>query len=52
MLMTEETRRVVGDLVDTRPRGDIVVKGRAEPLRVHELIGLRVERPSTKRGDQ
>jgi adenylate cyclase len=45
MLLTEETRALVGDLVETRDRGAVAVKGREEPLHVHELIGLRPAAP-------
>jgi adenylate cyclase len=43
ILLTEEVRTAVGGLVETRFRGDIAVKGRAEPLRVHELVKLRLD---------
>jgi adenylate cyclase len=49
MLITEETRLAVGDLVETRARGEIPVKGREEPLRVHELVRLRTDGPSRER---
>jgi adenylate cyclase len=45
ILMTEETLHAVGDLADVRPRGDVVVKGREEPLRVYEVVGLRSAGP-------
>jgi adenylate cyclase len=41
ILMTEKTLHAIGDLADVRPRGDVVVKGREEPLRVYEVVGLR-----------
>jgi adenylate cyclase len=39
-LITAETLGALGDRVDTRYRGEVSVKGRAEPLRVHELIAV------------
>jgi adenylate cyclase len=41
ILMTEEVLRAVGDLAEVRSRGEVSVKGRAEPLRVYEVLGLR-----------
>jgi adenylate cyclase len=41
ILLTEETRNTLGDLVGALDRGEIPVKGRAEPLRVYELAGLQ-----------
>jgi len=40
LLLTEEARVAIGDGVETRYRGEVPVKGRAEPLRVYELTGL------------
>jgi len=39
-LITAETREAVGDRVEARYRGEVPVKGRAEPLRVYELLGV------------
>lgn len=39
-LVTEETRRAIGDRAETRYRGEVPVKGRTEPLRVHELLAV------------
>ena len=41
VLLTEAVRSAAEDLVETRDRGEIPVKGRAEPLHVHELVALR-----------
>lgn len=41
ILLTEETRKAIGDLIETRYLGEVAVKGRAEALRVHELLRLR-----------
>jgi adenylate cyclase len=38
ILLTEAIRSAIGDLVETRFRGDLPVKGRAEPLRVYEIV--------------
>jgi adenylate cyclase len=43
ILLTEETRAELRGLVETRYRGEIPVKGRAEPLRVYELAGVHVD---------
>jgi adenylate cyclase len=40
-LVTEETRQAIGDRAETRYRGEVPVKGRAEPLKVHELLAVR-----------
>jgi adenylate cyclase len=40
-LITAETREAIGDRADTRYRGEVPVKGRAEPLRVYELLAVR-----------
>jgi class 3 adenylate cyclase len=42
-LVTEEARRAIGDRAETRYRGEVPVKGRAEPLRVHELLAVHGE---------
>jgi adenylate cyclase len=38
ILLTEAIRSVIGDLVETRFRGELSVKGRTEPLRVYEVV--------------
>lgn len=38
ILMTEAIRSAIGDLVQTRFRGELPVKGRTEPLRVYEVV--------------
>ena len=40
-LITAETRGALGDRAETRYCGEVPVKGRAEPLRVYELLGIR-----------
>jgi adenylate cyclase len=40
-LITAEVEKALGDRVETRYRGEAPVKGRAEPLRVYELLALR-----------
>ena len=39
MLVSDATARLVDGYVELSPRGPMVLKGRAEPLVVHELIG-------------
>ncbi|HEY7601073.1 MAG TPA: adenylate/guanylate cyclase domain-containing protein [Methylomirabilota bacterium] len=39
-LITAEVEKALGDRVETRYRGEAPVKGRAEPLRVYELLAL------------
>ena len=39
-LITAETREAIGDRVETRYRGAVPVKGRAEPLQVYELLAV------------
>jgi class 3 adenylate cyclase len=39
-LITAETLEALGDRVETRYRGEVPVKGRAELLRVHELLAV------------
>jgi len=39
-LLTEETRTALGNRVETRYCGETLVKGRAQPLRVHELLAV------------
>jgi adenylate cyclase len=41
ILITEETRAAVGDLVDVKDRGLMTVKGRVQPVHVHELLATR-----------
>jgi adenylate cyclase len=41
ILITEETRQALGARAEVRYRGEVPVKGRSQPLRVHELLGLR-----------
>ena len=43
-LITAEVEKALGDRVETRYRGEAPVKGRAEPLRVYELLAVRPER--------
>jgi adenylate cyclase len=50
LLLTEEARAAVGDLAETRYRGEIPVKGRAEPLRVYELVQLHADGQSKTGG--
>jgi class 3 adenylate cyclase len=40
-LVTAETQQALGDRVEARYCGDVPVKGRAQPLRVYELLALR-----------
>jgi adenylate cyclase len=39
-LITAEVEKALGGRVETRYRGEAPVKGRAEPLRVYELLAL------------
>ena len=39
-LITAEVEKALGDRVETRYRGEAPVKGRAEPLRVYELLAM------------
>jgi adenylate cyclase len=41
ILITEETRAAVGDLVDVKDRGLMTVKGRVQPVHVYELLATR-----------
>ena len=52
LLLTEEARAAVGDLAETRYRGEIPVKGRAEPLRVYELVQLHADGQSRTGGSR
>jgi adenylate cyclase len=40
LLITEATRVALGDRVDTKDRGTIGLRGRTEPLRVYEVLGV------------
>ena len=42
-LITAEVENALGDRVETRYRGEAPVKGRAEPLRVYELLAVHPE---------
>ncbi len=50
MLITEATRRILGDRVVARDCGPREVKGRAELVHVHELFGLGPGPPGTQEG--
>jgi adenylate cyclase len=50
MLITEATRRILGDRVVVRDCGPREVKGRAELVHVHELLGLGSDPPGTQEG--
>jgi adenylate cyclase len=50
MLITEATRRLLGDRVEARDCGPREVKGRAELVHVHELLGLGAGGPGTQEG--
>jgi adenylate cyclase len=43
ILITEETRRRVGSRAQTKDRGPMSVKGRAQPVRVYEVLALDPE---------
>ena len=45
ILISEATWERAGDVVESRPQGPITLKGRAEPLSVHEVTGARSGRP-------
>ncbi|MFQ5830452.1 MAG: CHASE2 domain-containing protein [Candidatus Methylomirabilia bacterium] len=40
ILITEETRNLLGDRVDAKDCGEMPVKGRIRPLRVYEVLGV------------
>jgi adenylate cyclase len=40
LLITEATRMALGDHVEAKDRGTVRLRGRTEPLRVHEVLGL------------
>ena len=44
-LITAETRGALGDRAETRYCGEVPVKGRAEPLRVYELLAVHPRGP-------
>lgn len=50
MLITEATRRLLGDRVEARDCGPREVKGRAELVHVHELLGLGSGDPTIQEG--
>jgi adenylate cyclase len=51
LLITEATRLALRGRVDTRDRGTIGLRGRTEPLRVHEVVGVSAgHTPSSDRG--
>ena len=41
VLLTDATRVAVGDSLELKDRGPVSVKGRREPVRVYELLGMR-----------
>ncbi|MEK7443553.1 MAG: adenylate/guanylate cyclase domain-containing protein [candidate division NC10 bacterium] len=43
MLITEDTRAIVGDRVEVKDRGLMAVKGRSQPVHVHELLAVHAE---------
>jgi class 3 adenylate cyclase/tetratricopeptide (TPR) repeat protein len=45
ILMSEATWARAADVAESRPRGPIVLKGRAEPLQVHQVTAARTGRP-------
>jgi len=49
VLVTEDTRRFIAPLFDTKAIGPIEVKGRAEPVRVYQVHGAKA-RPGQLRG--
>ena len=40
ILITEETRAVLGDRVEVKDCGELLVKGRMRPLRVYEVLAV------------
>lgn len=48
ILLTDATYRFVAPLVEVRDLGPIEVKGKAEPVRAYELLGLRAEAGPTR----
>jgi adenylate cyclase len=51
-LITAETREAIGGRVETRYRGAVPVKGRAEPLQVYELLGAHPDGSHPAEGGQ
>jgi adenylate cyclase len=51
ILITEETRMALGDLVEAKDQGEFVVKGRTRPLRVFELLAVQIDNGLRDRGD-
>ncbi len=43
ILITEETRGIVGDRIEAKDRGLMAVKGRSQPVHVHELLSVHAE---------
>lgn len=41
ILITEETRAMVGERVEAKDRGLMAVKGRSQPVHVHEMLAVR-----------
>jgi adenylate cyclase len=40
LLITEATRMALGNRVEVKDRGAVQVRGRTEPFRVHEVLGV------------
>ena len=40
ILVTGETRTVLGERVEAKDRGEMPVKGRTQPLRVYEMVAV------------
>jgi adenylate cyclase len=51
ILITEETRTPLGDRVEAKDRGEFVVKGRTQPLRVYELLAVHADSGLRDKGD-
>lgn len=51
ILITSSTRRLVGDAFDTEDIGEIVVKGKAEPVHAYRVTGISAT-PGRRRGLQ
>jgi adenylate cyclase len=51
MLITEETRMPLKDWVEVKDRGEFVVKGRTQPLRVYELLAVHADSGLRDKGD-
>jgi class 3 adenylate cyclase len=49
VLVTEATRVALGDRARLRDCGVIPVKGRNEPVHVHELLDVNAPRPTRRR---